>query len=104
MTRLTKAQQKKLKSESKVRSLNLSRDKGVFDNSIKGEIFGEHPNYCDLRIDFSIYSPSIERYSTLPSLRLELLCGSYEEAKEMKDIIETSISNWISGWEHRNLE
>jgi hypothetical protein len=77
--------------------LNKTRSRGIFDEALKGETFGNHPNQVDLKIRFSVYNPMTQNEERLPGQEIELLVSSFEEVEEMNRIIVRSLIDWVNG-------
>lgn len=78
--------------------LDRIRSKGIFETSLKGEQFGQHPGYVDVRIRFSVYNPISQQEERLPGKEIGLLISSIEEVDAMVQLITRTLTDWIAGW------
>jgi hypothetical protein len=69
----------------------------LFNTALKGETFGEHPGFVDLKIRAVIYNPISQRQERLPGLDIGLLVGDESEVHEMFEIMRRAISDWLNG-------
>jgi hypothetical protein len=64
---------------------------------LKGETFGPHPGYVDVKIRPFIYNPISQRQERLPGLDIELLISAESEVHEMFAIMRRAIDDWLNG-------
>lgn len=104
---------RKIKASKKVKALKAQKSleakklqlkehkrtisKGIFNEAIRGESFGAHPGYADLRIEFSVYNPITQTREKLPGKSLELLVSNINEVDDMIKVMEISLRDWVNG-------
>jgi len=77
--------------------LNQTRSRGIFEQALKGETFGPHPGYVDLKIRISIYNSISQQEERLPDKGIEMLVSSIDEVDTMLEIITKALRDWVSG-------
>lgn len=77
--------------------LDKIRSKGIFETAKKGELFGSHPGYVDLRIRLSVYNSVTQQEEKLPGKELGLLVSSIDEVDDMVKVITESLTAWAAG-------
>lgn len=85
-------------SNSKMKAqVDRVRSKGIFDTAKKGDQFGPHPGYVDLRIRLSVYNSVTQQEEKLPGKEISLLVSSIEEVDDMVKVITESLTAWVNG-------
>lgn len=51
----------------------------------------------DLKIQLSVYSPSLQREENLPGKKIDISISSIEEVDEMIERMRQAIGDWMAG-------
>lgn len=89
---------RKTREQREEEQLNSIRAKGIFNQARKGEMFGKHPGYVDVRIRISVYNPVTKRAENLPEKGFDVLASTIEEVDDMLRLMEERIKRWIAGY------
>lgn len=89
---------RKTKETKEQEQLDIVRARGIFKAALRGEIFGPHPGYADLKIKLFVYNPLTKRDEKLPGKEITLLVSSIEEVDQMIKVFEVALQNWIAGY------